>query len=131
MATQAPEARSAGARSFLGRFLVSGAANTAATYLLYLLLLGPLGHRWSYSIAFACGVALAYALNRKFVFRSHIGWRSVVAVPLIYLIQFGLGLAIVETWVVWLQWTAALAPLAAIALTLPLTYLLSKKAFGV
>jgi putative flippase GtrA len=114
---------------FLGRFLVSGAANTLATYALYLVLLNPLGHRLGYSLAFAAGVVLAYGLNRGYVFRSHAGWRSVIAVPLIYILQYVLGLGIVEAWVSWLALPAALAPLAAIGLTLPLTYLLSKKSF--
>lgn len=117
-------------RSYFARFLLSGAANTLATYALYLLLLAPLGHRIAYTLAFASGLALAYALNRAFVFRSHAGWRSVAALPLIYLLQYAAGLAIVEAWVALLQWPAALAPLAAIAATLPVTYVLSRKAFA-
>lgn len=116
-------------RGLLRRFLLSGAANTLATYLLYLLLLDALGHRLAYSAAFVTGIGLAYGLNRVFVFESHAGWRSVVAMPLIYLLQYGLGLAIVEAWVAWLQWPRPLAPLAAIVATLPLTYLFTRAAF--
>lgn len=114
---------------FLGRFLVSGAFNTLLTYALYLLLLAPLGHRWAYTAVFAAGIALAYGLNRVFVFRAHAGWRSALAMPLIYGLQYALGLAVVALWVEWLGWPAVVAPLAAIALTLPVTYGLSRLAF--
>ncbi len=114
---------------FLKRFLLSGALNTAATYVLYLLLLDALGHRWAYTAAFASGIALAYVLNRVFVFKTHAGWRSLLAMPLIYLLQYALGLAVVEAWVVWLQWPRQLAPLAAVAVTVPCTYVLSRLAF--
>ncbi len=115
--------------SFFRRFLVSGAANTLLTYMLYILLLDAIGHRLAYSAAFLTGIGLAYFLNRNFVFESHAGWRSVLAIPLIYLFQYGLGLAVVEGWVTWLQWPSQLAPLAAIGATLPLTYLLTRAAF--
>ena len=60
------------------RFLLAGAANTLATYLLYLLLLGPVGHRVAYGIAYAAGLGLAYVLGRGFVVRSTLrqpAWR--------------------------------------------------------
>jgi putative flippase GtrA len=120
---RAPEGR-------VWRFLVSGAANTLLTYLLYLVLLANLGHRLAYSVAFASGVALAYCLGRVFVFKTHAGWRSVWSIPLIYLLQFGLGLLIVELWIVFWGLPAALAPLAAVVVTLPCTYVLSRWAFA-
>lgn len=116
-------------RGVLARFLLSGAVNTLLTYLLYLLLLAQLSHRVAYSIAFASGIALAYGLNRGFVFRTHAGWRSALAMPLIYLLQYALGMIIIEVWVSVAGLSAALAPLAAIAITVPLVYRLSKTAF--
>lgn len=116
---------------FFGRFLLSGAFNTLSTYALYLLVLGTLGPRWSYAAAFATGVILAYVLNRVFVFKTHAGWRSVFAMPLIYALQFGLGLAAVAVWTAWLRWPATLAPIGAIAVTLPCTYLLSRYFFAI
>lgn len=122
-------AEAQGERGFIGRFLVSGATNTALTYLLYLGTLGALGHRLAYTLAFASGLLLVYLLNRHFVFRTHAGWRSVLAMPLIYLVQYLVGLGVVEIWVRLLGWPATLAPLAAIGVTVPMVYLLSRKAF--
>ena len=111
------------------RFLLAGAANTLLTYLLYLLLLKPVGHRLAYGLAYAAGIGLAYVLGRGFVFKRHAGWRSVLLTPLIYLLQFCAGLLIVEVWVTVLGLRAELAPLVAVAATLPLTYVLSRWAF--
>ena len=112
------------------RFLASGGFNTAITYVLYLALLHWLPYRQSYSIAFACGIALAYALNRYYVFRRPGGQLGPLLVGLIYLGQYLLGLLIVSLWVGWLGAPAAVAPLAAIAISLPLTYLCNAFVFG-
>ena len=114
----------------VGRFLLAGAANTLLTYLLYLLLLSHVGHRLAYALAYAAGIGLAYVLGRGFVFRRHDGWRSVLLTPLIYLLQFCAGLLIVELWITLLGLRAEFAPLLAIAVTLPVTYVLSRWAFA-
>ncbi|KPW75862.1 MULTISPECIES: GtrA family protein [Pseudomonas syringae group] len=112
------------------RFLMSGGFNTALTYGIYLVLLMFLSYKVSYTISYATGILLAYVLNRFFVFKSHQGLRSVVLLPLIYAIQYCLSLVILWCWVEKLQLDERLAPLAAIALTLPVTFILSKLAFA-
>lgn len=112
------------------RFLLSGAVNTAATYVLYLLLIRLLPYRTSYTIAFIAGIALAYGLNRFFVFRSKGGLSTVTLFPAVYLLQYLLGLGIVSFWIETLGWYVELAPLAAITLTIPLTFLLSRRLFA-
>ncbi|HEY1230425.1 MAG TPA: GtrA family protein [Ramlibacter sp.] len=115
-------------RGRIVRFLASGAVNTLLTYVLYLFLLPWLGAVWSYTLAYVAGIVLAYVLNRAFVFRAHAGWKSVAAMPLIYMAQYGMSIAVVS-----LSVRAGLrpeyAPLPAIALSLPVTYLLSRLAF--
>ncbi len=113
----------------IARFLFSGAVNTLLTYLLYLFLLSTLGHRLAYSVAFASGIGLAYLVNRIFVFKAHAGWRSALAMPLIYLVQYLLGMAIIELWIEVLGLQPTLGPLAAIAVTVPLVFALSRLAF--
>jgi putative flippase GtrA len=111
------------------RFLLAGGLNTALTYLLYLALLYATTHQVSYAISFACGIAISYVLNRLFVFKVHQGYRSALMLPLVYLVQYLLGAAVVWLWVDYLHQHAMLAPAIAILLTLPLTYFLSKFAF--
>ncbi|MEE4676796.1 GtrA family protein [Pseudomonas alliivorans] len=112
------------------RFLMSGGFNTALTYGLYLVLLTFLSYNVSYTLSYLTGMLLAYTLNRFFVFKSHQGMRSIILLPLIYLVQYCLSLAILWCWVEKLELDARLAPLVAIALTLPVTFVLSKLAFS-
>lgn len=114
--------------SFL-RFLISGGFNTAATYAVYLALLGTLGYKVAYTIAYVFGIVLAFAINRLFVFRSHRGWRSVVLFPLVYLAQYMVSLTVIWLWVEQLHLSSKLAPLIAIVITIPLTFVLSRFVF--
>ncbi len=112
------------------RFLASGGLNTLVTYIAYLVLLRWLPYQQSYSIAFASGIALAYVLNRYYVFRRPGGSLGPVYVAMIYAGQYLLGLLIVSAWVDWLGAPQKLAPLVAIAISLPLTYLFNARVFA-
>ncbi|MEC3888282.1 GtrA family protein [Xanthomonas campestris] len=112
------------------RFLASGGFNTAATYALYLALLHVTEYRAAYTISYTAGIILAFLLNRFFVFRQHRGWRSLVLFPFVYLAQYLVSLGIATVWVEQLRQAAQLAPLVAIVVTVPLTYLLSRTVFG-
>lgn len=111
------------------RFLLSGAFNTAVTYGLYLLLLNVLAYQASYTIAYVTGIVLAFVLNRFFVFQSHRGLTSIILFPTVYLAQYLLNLIVVWLWVDRLHLSDKLAPLAAIALSVPVTYGLSRHVF--
>lgn len=73
---------------------------------------------------------LAYGLNRFFVFRAHRGARSVIFLPFVYLLQYGLGMLVLYVWIEVLGLSEKLAPLVAIILTIPSTYLLSRVIFA-
>jgi putative flippase GtrA len=110
------------------RFLLSGAFNTALTYALYLVALRYWDPRLAYTAVYIAGICLAYVLNRLFVFRSHAGWRSAVATPLIYLFQYLVSIAVVQVWIS-AGLAAWLAPLPALLLGVPLTYVLTRRSF--
>lgn len=114
----------------VARFLVSGGFNTALTYGIYLLLLLVLPYTTSYTVSYIIGILLAYTLNRFFVFKSHRGLQSAILLPLIYGIQYALSMLILWCWVEKFGFDDRLAPIAAIVLTLPITYILSKIAFS-
>lgn len=111
------------------RFLLTGGLNTGLTYILYLVLLSFLPYMWSYSISYICGIVLAFVLSRFFVFKEHQGLKSALLFPLVYVAQYALGVVVVWLWVKKLQLPEYLAPLAAIALSLPMTYVLTKLVF--
>jgi putative flippase GtrA len=114
--------------SFL-RFVASGAFNTAITYLAYLVLLTFMPYGWSYTCAYLLGIAIAYVMYRYVVFRRSGGRAGPVWVALIYAVQYLLGLSLVHWWVRGLGGAAALAPLFATAISLPVTFVLTRHVF--
>ncbi|MEP7063559.1 MAG: GtrA family protein [Betaproteobacteria bacterium] len=112
------------------RFLAAGALNTALTYAVYLLLLQWVAYRWAFTLAFALGIAASYALNARYVFRAQATWRSFARFPLIYTLQYILGLVLVASCIDRLGMPTWLAPLVALAVTIPVTYLLSRALFA-
>lgn len=116
-------------KSFSGealRFLLAGTANTAITYGIYLLGLLVLPYRVAYTLAYALGIVLGYALNTWFVFRAPFSWRRMLAYPMVYLLQYGLGILCLSV-LVERQWVSKqLAPLIVVVVTLPVTFLASR-----
>ena len=112
------------------RFLASGAFNTLVTYVAYIGLLDVLSYRWSYTISYLSGIALAYVLSRYFVFKQSGGRYGIVWLILIYGLQYLVGIALVNTWVELVRAPPVFAPAFAIAISMPLTYLLSRLVFG-
>lgn len=109
------------------RFLVSGGINTAATYALYWMLLHSVHYQVAYAISYVVGIAVSYVLNLKFVFTSRHSNKKAVIFPLVYLLNYVCGAIAVHIIVKVAGWSASIAPLAAIALTIPITFLLTRK----
>ncbi len=108
------------------RFLLVGAFNAAATYVLYLAALQLMPYRLAYTGAYAAGIVLSYALNTWFVFRAPWSWKRLMAYPLVYLLQYGLGLLCLSLLVERGWVSQELAPLAVVVITLPLTFLATR-----
>lgn len=109
-----------------GRFLVAGAINTACTFALYWLLLPALGYGPAYTISFAAGIALSYVLNSLFVFRSGVSLKTAAIFPSVYLVQYLFGLLVLWVWVDVLKLPAAWGVFATVALSLPITFAMSR-----
>ena len=105
------------------RFIVSGAINTGITYGLYLLLLPLLGYLAAYSAAYVAGILLSFWLNSVFVFRQQMSWRGLVRFPLVYVVQYALTAMLLWLLVDTLGISERIALLAAIAVTVPVTFL--------
>ena len=110
------------------RFLVTGGINTAVTYVLYLLLLPLLGYLVAYSLAYVIGIVLSYWLNSAFVFRQPMNWRSLARFPLVYVVQYLLTGVLLWLFVDTLGVDKRIALLAAIAVTVPVTFLAARLA---
>jgi putative flippase GtrA len=107
-------------------FVIYGGLNTLASYLLYLLLLAILHHQIAYLIAYLFGIALAYFLNLRFVFKSQSTLKKAASYPLVYVIQYIMGAVLFYVLVNLLLVSKLLAPLLVVAMLLPVSYFLNK-----
>ncbi|OQA34067.1 MAG: GtrA-like protein [Betaproteobacteria bacterium ADurb.Bin341] len=108
------------------RFLLVGGLQTALSYGIFLLLHLFLPYAIAYSIAYGCGIIISYFLNVLFVFREKVSLASFLRFPLVYLVQYLLGLALLWLFIDRLGLAPALAMLSVIAITVPVTFLASR-----
>jgi putative flippase GtrA len=107
-------------------FVLSGGLNTLATYLLYLLLLNFLHYQIAYATSFIAGILLSYVLSTRFVFRTTHSWVKFSLFPLVYLISYAAGAAVLALSVNRLGIDQRIAPLVSACVTLPLSFVLSR-----
>lgn len=111
------------------RFLIAGAINTGATYLLYLGLLFLMPYFWAYSITYMAGIGLGYLLNTHWVFKKTPSLRSVTAYPFTYALNYFLGVGALWLLVELLHTPKEIAPLLVVALSVPVMYIVAKSIF--
>src|SRR5260370_19535962 len=109
------------------RFVFWGGVNTLTGYLVYLLLLLFLPYLISYSVAFILSIFVSYILNSKFVFHQELELRKAIQYPLVYVNQYALGAGSLYLLVHFLGISKLVAPLFVIVLTIPVTFLLSRR----
>lgn len=107
-----------------------GCLNTLATYLLYLSLLLLFPYNLAYSCSYAGGIIISYYLNVLFVFKKKVGWKSFLQFPLVYVLQYVLSIGFINILILYGDLTQTIAPIVAIILTIPITFLLSKFVVG-
>jgi putative flippase GtrA len=108
------------------RFLVAGGLNTMLTYLIYLMLLNFVGYLMAFSLTFVIGVFLAYFLNTAFVFKTNFSLSKIFRYPLIYFVQYIIGMILVIFLVDILLIDKRIAPLVNVIVLTPITFLLNR-----
>lgn len=109
------------------RFLLTGGTNTAVSWLLYLVLIWlGMPYPLAYSFAYAFGIVFTYYLNTRWVFKVQMSWRTFLQFPVIYAVQYGLGLAVLVLLVDYMHLKAIYGPPVVTALLMPVTFLLSR-----
>ena len=111
------------------RFVVVGAANTALSYAVYLLLLLVVDYRVAYTAAYVVGLVVGYLAQARLVFRAQLGARSAVA----YLATYA-AMYLASVLMLWLAVDLIGVPkpwamLAALCVTVPLSFLLLSRGF--
>jgi putative flippase GtrA len=104
------------------RFIVCGAVNTGVTFIIYVCLLWFVSYAVAYTISYAAGIFISYWLNAKFVFQEPLSISRALQYPLVYLVQYLLGLALLFLLVEIAHLSSVVAPLLVVILTLPVTF---------
>jgi putative flippase GtrA len=112
-------------REFI-RYLAVGAFNTGLGQLGYWLLLPFMAYEWAFTITYVLGIVLSYVLNALIVFRQPLSWRKLVQFPIVYAVQWAAGLVFLAIAIRLLGISETIAPLLWIALSVPLTFAISR-----
>jgi putative flippase GtrA len=108
------------------RFIVCGVINTGVTFIIYVCLLWFVSYPAAYTISYVVGVFIAYWLNARFVFQEALSIARALQYPVVYLVQYLLGLGLLFLLVEVAHLSDIVAPLLVVILTLPVTFLLSR-----
>lgn len=103
-----------------------GLANTGFTYLLYYLFLLMMSYQMAFSLAYVCGIGISYYLNSRLVFRQPVSLVKFLKYPVVYVVQYLLGLFILYICIDLLGISKWLAPLLVVVVSLPVSFALSK-----
>lgn len=114
----------------LTRFILVGGLNTLVTMGLFHVLLPFFGHLLAYSLVYAFGIVVAYFLNAFFVFEVSKGWKSATMYPLIYVMLYLYGLAMMILIVDYLELHEMLALVLVIVSSVPVSFFMSRWFFA-
>lgn len=112
------------------RFLLGGAVTFALSYGFYLgtLLVAP--PSVAYSVSYGFGLIVSLAINSLFVFRSSLRTLGVVQFSIAHAVTYLTGLLAVSVFVGAFPACPKLAPLAALAISAPVSFLLVRRVFS-
>ena len=108
------------------RFLIAGGINTVVTYFIYVGLVLFLPYPVAYTITTLLGIGFSYFLNARFVFRSRLSLAAAVRYPLVYAVQYVLGLALLFVLVEIAHLSKFYAPIFIVVVSVPVTFVLSR-----
>ena len=108
------------------RFIAVGALNTGLTYGIYVALVHFVHYQLAYAVAYSAGIVLQFLLHSRFVFRVPLRWSNLGGYPTIHLVLYGFGALLLHVLVARLDMDERLAPLLVIALSVPLSFALTR-----
>ncbi|TDM11905.1 GtrA family protein [Macrococcus lamae] len=110
------------------KFIFVGLFNTVNYYIVYLLLLKTgLPFMVSHISGFLWAFIISYLLNCYYVYQVKLTLKTLLQFPLTQVVNMGLQSILLYLFVKVLHISATLAPFPALLITVPVTYVLSKK----
>ena len=108
------------------RYLAAGAINTACTYALLIVAMQWIAYLAAYTIAYIVGIALGYWFQSRFVFGARFAWRTALRFPLVYVVQYAFGFALLWFLVETVRVGSDRAALIVVVVNVPLGFALSR-----
>lgn len=108
-------------------FLKLGFINTVFSYIVFIILLNYLSYNVSYTISFIATIILSYFLNTKYVFKQKLSFSKFLKFPLVYVAQYLFGILVLNILNIYMNISNYISILIVIVLSIPLTFILSKK----
>lgn len=114
-------------RSEFSRFVIVGGINTLHYYLVYLLLLEVLGFHYftAHTIGFISSLIGSFFLNTLYTYKVKPTWAGFIRFPLTQLFNTAATAVILYLLVEQLSVSSSIAPMAAVLITLPATFILT------
>jgi putative flippase GtrA len=107
-------------------FLIIGGINTVLNYCFYLLCLLVFSYTVSFTISYVTGLLVGYCLNSLFVFKEPMRLSSFLRYPIVYVVQYLIGISLLYVIVEILHISPLIAPWIIIVVTIPVTFRLSR-----
>lgn len=108
------------------KFIFFGGINTVLTYAIYVVFLLFLIYPVAYSLAYFLGIFISYYLNSRFVFKRDVRLVKAFQYPLVYLVQYLLGVSLLSVLIEIFSLNKFIAPALVIMITIPVTFFLSR-----
>ena len=108
------------------RFIAAGAANTLLSVIVYQLALFAVSYTVSYGIAYVTGLAFAWYVYARHVFRAPLSAARMVGFAAFYVASLIAGTWVNAGFIEWLGLQPRLAIFATVAVMLPVNYVGSK-----
>lgn len=108
------------------RFVVVGSVNTAISYVVFVVLSALMPYTIAFTIDYVLVILISYMLNTHFVFRTKFRWRSLLAYPIVYVIQYALGMILLPFLIEILNLDRLFAASIVIVTTPPVTFIASR-----
>ena len=108
------------------RFLLTGSANTAVSWTVYLFFNLFLPYTAAYTIAYAFGMVFTYYMNTRWVFKVPMKWSTFMQFPVIFALRYCMDVCVLFILVKYVGCPETYAPLVTIVLTMPVGFLLSR-----
>lgn len=108
------------------KFVVIRGICAALSYVAYLVALAWFSYKVAYVASYVFGIGIAYYTSAVLVFREPLSRKSALLFPLVYVIQFILGYYLIKFAVETIHIPEWLGLAFSVAITLPLTFLMSR-----